>query len=145
MQEFVQRGEYTIDIPTGESLATELGAFEKILSLLAHRSWSLLISERVPFLTCDHPVTLDFKDSKRHGPIGYGLRNTELVFPLNTRQALYGVFEDPQPAVGTVNATSAAVINTRVFESAERQLFSRDLRCVVLLDGAPAEVLLGPE
>lgn len=98
MKTFIEDDQYTIEVSTNESLLLELGAFENTLGLLGSRYWSLVTAatDAPDFVTCDHPVTPAFKDSKRGGTIGYGLPQTEVSFPLNTRQALLGVLEDPR-------------------------------------------------
>src|SRR5262245_8634545 len=67
------------------------------LRCLGTRYWSLVTAavDAPDFVTCDHPVTPIFKDPNRRGPIGYGLPGTEVSFPLNARQALLGVCENP--------------------------------------------------
>lgn len=98
MKTFIEDDQYTIEVSTNESLLLELGAFENTLGLLGSRYWSLVTAatDAPDFVTCDHPVTPAFKDPKRGGTIGYGLPQTEVSFPLNTRQALLGVLEDPR-------------------------------------------------
>jgi hypothetical protein len=97
LRKFIENDQYTVTVSTSESLSLELGGFENALRLLGSRYWSLVTAaaDAPDFVTCDHPVTPVFKDPKRGGRIGYGLPQTEVSFPLNTRQTLLGVLEDP--------------------------------------------------
>ena len=73
-------------------------------------------------VTCDHPVTPIFKDPNRRGPIGHGLPGTEVSFPLNARQALLGVCENPFAVSIEANAEQVASINRRTVHHAYRQV-----------------------
>jgi hypothetical protein len=87
MKEFVDGGRYTIEVSTHALIRTELSVFDNILRCLGARVWSLLNAapDAPDFITCDHPVTLVFKDPKAEGPIGVGLHQTEIVFPISAR------------------------------------------------------------
>jgi hypothetical protein len=94
--------------------------------------------------TCDHPVTPVFKDPDRSGPIGYGLPNTEVTFPLNTRQALLGVLEDPLNLSIEARASQVAAINSRTVHHADRQVYSKATKVVVLTDTGLGTLNLAP-
>ena len=74
------------------------------------------------------------------GPIGYGLRHTEVFFPLNRRRALWGVFEDPLPPVFILHEPMVAEMNARVALNAERHVFSACELFVMLFEGKVREV-----
>jgi len=134
MREFIERGEYTIEIPTATSLASELSIFDDILKLIGSRHWSLMIAaaDAPDFVTCDHPVSVVFKDRKIRGPIGYGLRATEVSFPLGPRHSLLGVFEDPFERHLEAATEQVADFNTRIVMHADRQIYSRTDEVIVL-------------
>ena len=60
----------------------------------------------------------------RSGPLGYGLRDTEVFFPLGRRVGFYGVLEAPLKTVVVCQPGHVATMNERVLEIAERHLFS---------------------
>ncbi len=134
MRDFIRRDQYSVEISTGENLSLELAGFDSALRLLGSRYWSLVkADEDAPdFATCDHPVTSIFKDPSRSGPVGYGLPNTEVSFPLDARHALLGVLEDPLDIVIEASAGQVAAINSRTLYHADRQLYSKTAEVVVL-------------
>jgi hypothetical protein len=137
MKEFVDGERYTIEVATEALIHTELKVFDDILKCVGSRCWSLLDAapDAPDFITCDHPVTLVFKDPGTSGPIGVGLKQTEIVFPLSPRQALRGVFEDPFKPVVVVKPVGVAAMNTRILRHADRQLYSREPEVSVLRNG----------
>lgn len=134
MRKFIEDDQCTLTVSTSESLLLELGGFENALRLLGSRYWSLVTAaaDAPDFVTCDHPVTLVFKDPKRGGPIGYGLPQTEVSFPLNTRQTLLGVLEDPLSPRLEARAEQVAGINSRTVYHADRQVYSKTASVVIL-------------
>lgn len=137
MRKFIEDDEYTVEVSTGESLSLELGVFEKTLGLLGSRYWSLVTAstDAPDFVTCDHPVTVVFKDPEMRGAVGYGLPRTEVSFPLSTRQALLGVLENPLQPLFKASAEQVAAINSRTVYHADRQVYSRTEMVVVLRCG----------
>jgi hypothetical protein len=123
---FIEEGEYKIEFTPESNLRIELRTFGNILPILGQRTWSLLVAPTSgPDIICsDHPIALTWKDSGKRGPIGYGLKNTEVFFPLGPQTGLYGVYEDFLPAVVHINPAQVALMNTRVSNSAERHVFS---------------------
>jgi hypothetical protein len=140
MKAFVDEGRYTIEVATHALIRTELSVFGDILRCLGARVWSLLNAapDAPDFITCDHPVTLVFKDPKSEGPIGVGLHETELVFPISARHAFLGVYENPLKPVVSVKPKGVAAMNTRIIKHADRQIYSRGPVITVLKNGVPA-------
>jgi hypothetical protein len=134
MRTFIHDDQYTVSVSTNESLSLELNGFENALRLLGSRYWSLVSADAdaPDFVTCDHPVTPVFKNPNRSGPIGYGLHNTEVSFPLNTRQALLGVLEDPLARKIEAQASQVAAVNSRTVWHASRQVYSKTTTVAVL-------------
>lgn len=125
MRQFIHDDQYTVTVSTSESLSLELAGFDNALRLLGSRY----------FMTCDHPVTPLFKDLNRRGPIGYGLPETEVSFPLNTRHAALGVLEDPLAVRIEARASQVAAINSRTVYHAARQVYSKTASVTVLGSG----------
>lgn len=140
MRKFIEDDQYTVTVSTSESLSLELGGFENALGLLGSRYWSLVTAaaNAPDFVTCDHPVAPVFKDPQRRGPIGYGLPQTEVSFPLNTRQALLGVLEDPLQPQFEARTEQVAAINSRTVYHADRQVYSKTGNVVLLRSGGLA-------
>jgi len=137
MKEFVQGGRYTIEVAREALIRTELSVFDSVLKSIGTRSWSLLQAtpDAPDFVTCDHPITLVFKDPKASGPIGVGVKSTEIVFPIGPRHALRGVYEDPFKPVVSIRPVDVAAMNTRILRHADRQLYSRLQDVSILRDG----------
>jgi hypothetical protein len=122
----IKEGEYKIEFAPAGNLRVEFRVFDKILQLLGRRTWSLFVasSSGPDFICSDHPVALTWKNSANRGPIGYGLKNTEIFFPLGPKTGFYGVYEEPLSAIVHMNPAQVAMMNTRVAQSAERHVFS---------------------
>lgn len=115
MHNFVKRGEYTIEVPTTEHVIQEMKSVDTILPLLFQRNWRLIIAESGSggFVTSDHPVILRWMNIQDRGAFyspGFGLPETEIIFPISHEMALVGTFEGKE-AVIEVGAQSVAFIN----------------------------------
>jgi Protein of unknown function (DUF4238) len=122
---FIEERAYRVEFPPEGNLRVEVNAFDKLLPILGQRTWSVLVApnDRPEFICSDHPVTLTWKTEK-HGPVGYGLKETEVFCPLGRRVAFYGVFETPLRPIVKLKLGHVATMNTRVALNAERQVFS---------------------
>ena len=141
MAEFIRADQYTVEVSTTESLSLEFGVFKSIFDTLASRWWSLVIAgpDAPDFVTCDHPVAVVFKDQTMRGPIGYGLPGTEVSFPLGPRHAVVGMLEDPLVPQVTARAGEVAALNSRTLYHADRQLYARSERVMILKRGEITE------
>ena len=139
---FVREDQYTVEISTTENLQQEFGiSFNDIFDTLASRSWSLVIADAdaPDFVTCDHPVAVVFKDNGRRGPIGYDLPVTEVSFPLGPRHAVIGVLENPLRPQFTYRAEEVAALNSRTEYHADRQVYAKSRRALILERGGIAK------
>ena len=125
MKRFIHERNYEIEFFPEDNLRTELNIFNDILQILGERTWSLIIAPQggPEFICSDHPVVINWK-SGRQGPIGLGLRETEVFFPLSRRAGFYGTFEDPLKDVVHAEPGNVATMNRRVAFNAERHVFS---------------------
>jgi hypothetical protein len=138
---FVEEGRYKIEFYPEGNLRTELKALDEILPLLGQRTWSLLVApEGVPeFICSDHPVTITWKPG-HSGPIGFGLRDTEVFMPLGRRVGFYGVYETPRKPVFSCEAGHVASMNRRTARNAERHIYSALNSFYIWEDGDVREV-----
>jgi hypothetical protein len=98
MKKFIEEGNYKVSVPTERHIQLEIGTFEKILLLIFRRGWILLKAPEATggFITSDHPICLMTVGPRPPGVFsrpGYGLRNTEVLFPISPRLAVVGSFE----------------------------------------------------
>lgn len=136
VKQFVEEEKSDIRYGYGHHLRYELQAVNRILSLLSHRQWSLLIAEEdASDLVCsDRPVALisigDPPQNPDHpyniGGPGLTQSNTELTMPLNRRMALFGSFKISS-FVDTVGEKVIADVNDRTILSAAKQIYCSNL------------------
>lgn len=112
VRDFLLKDQYTIEIQPQDHLTTEMAVFKELLPQVCSRNWSLLIAapDAPEFITCDHPVSLVYK---------------QLVFPLGTKHALMGNREQDSPRVMKLRPQGVAEINARLLKLADRQIYSR--------------------
>lgn len=125
VKSFVERGEFDIEFHPEGNLRVEFDAMDEVLPLLGQREWSILLAppDGPEFVCSDHPVAIVWKGA-RDGPIGYGLRNTEVFFPLGRRVGFYGVFERALKSVVSCRPMNVAIMNSHVVNGAERHVYS---------------------
>lgn len=145
MRDFVEGKRYTIELGTEGNLRSEFHTLDRLLPFFARRRWSVLIADDTApdFICSDYPVTLVWKDPACESPIGFGLRQTEVVLPLNRRQALFGVFEDPLPVVVRVDVVKVGELNARTVLNAERQIYCATESFTMQHEGRLIEVKYG--
>jgi len=143
MKRFIEDRNYKIEFAPEGNLQVEFHAFDGLLPLLGKRLWSLLVAPNSgPCFVCsDHPVVLTRKKLGSLAPIGYGLKNTEVVFPLGPRTCFYGVYEEPLRTVVTMKPAQIAIMNSRVADSAERHVFSKTDTFIIWYNGEIREVV----
>jgi hypothetical protein len=127
MKDFFERGEYKVEVATERHIQLELSTFDKLLPPMFGRKWLLLRASKTSggFITSDHPVCLIWSQPGPRGPIGFGLKDTEVIFPLSPNLAVIGSFEEEDAALDAPDDTVAA-INGIVIGFAERQVYARD-------------------
>jgi len=126
VKRFIDSGEYDFEFSPEGNLRIELETFDTILPLLGERIWSVFVapSPGPSFICSDHPVTLVRKDSRIKGPVGFGLKNTEVFFPLGPSVGLYGTYETPLKEVVELSPTNVARMNRRIMDNAEKHVYS---------------------
>jgi hypothetical protein len=69
-------------------------------------------------------------------PPGFGMRGTDILFPLTKRLALFGVFNDAE-GVQTVSDEQVATFNAAVVIYADSQIYAESPRFKYSINGAP--------
>jgi hypothetical protein len=128
VKEFHKNGKYTIEVPTTRHIQTEFKIFNTVLDLLYRRKWMLCIAQPSSggFITSDHPVCLIHSDgapSTLHRPVGYGVAETTVIFPISSELLVVGTFEG---TAGTreVTQTQAAYLNAVLCGHSGRHIFA---------------------
>lgn len=140
VREFLERGDYTIEMRAGYHVALELDVFDKILPYFVDRNWMLL---RAPagshgFITSDHPVCLFWTAPEmRHElrPPGYGMTGTEVLFPISSGLAWVGTFEHPARVLD-VREEQVRTFNAAIVDFCDRQVYGKDGDCSYQADAA---------
>lgn len=138
---FIERGDYDLVFHPQENLRIEFNALDKVLPFLGQRTWSVLVAPTTgpEFICSDHPVTLAWKNGRK-GPVGYGLRETEVFFPLGRHVGFYGTYETPLKPVVNCRPLNVAIMNGRVMNNAERHVYSALSKFSVWHNGAIQEI-----
>lgn len=144
MKQFIEERKYRLEFSPEGNLRVEFHAFDKLLPILGQRTWSVLVApnDGPEFICSDHPVTLVWKSGKV-GSVGYGLKETEVFFPLGRNIGFYGVFETPLKPAVKLKPDHVAMMNRRVILNAERHVFSALESFFMWHDGQIREVQCG--
>lgn len=135
VREFFERGEYTIEVANANHIANEFGVFEDVLRTLVARKWALCVAPANSggFITSDHPICLmssDGSPSDLRRPVGHGLMETTVLFPITRDLAAWGTFEGEDQVV-TLSHEGVAAMNGCVIRHAERQVYAADDKFLV--------------
>lgn len=135
MKAFVDSGEYDIAASRQVHIGLELSAAEGIIQMLAHRKWMLYranVESTGGFVTSDHPVCLTWI-KPMPGPYspGFGLANTEVIFPLSADLCMVGRLEW-EGGVADLSFRAVAKVNGATVWNAGERVFARDSYCVFL-------------
>lgn len=135
---FFDNKEYDIKVSTERHLELEQLMHETALPLLYQRNWMLY---RAPaeigcFITSDNPVSLTWRNPAeipllmRNSP-GFGMSDTELIFPLTKHLILIGTF-DGKKGYQIAGQYLVAGANARTATSCSRQIYSPKRSFLVL-------------
>jgi hypothetical protein len=129
MKDFIRRGQYSVEVPTERHIELEFGVFDKVLRTFFGRSWIILHApkETGGFVTSDHPLRLIWSGPKHgHRPLGFGLRGTEVLFPLAPTLAIAGAFDFQEGREIVLTPQSVASVNSAIISNCEWQVYARD-------------------
>lgn len=99
--------------------------FEIVLTTMLNRKWTLIKApDEASFVTCDFPIALIWKDSKKYraGP-GFGCGDTQVFFTLSKKFALIGDFEGCDQVFHAEKDT-VALINSNILFFAKKQAYA---------------------
>ncbi|MGE0823078.1 MAG: DUF4238 domain-containing protein [Candidatus Binatia bacterium] len=133
VKNFHERKEYTIEVAREHLINMEFIAIDAVLSALDNREWLIVktTKESGPLITTDHPVTLTWKEPAkipsfyRNSP-GYGMRDTQVYFPLSQDAALIGEFAGHEGAVDGTRELIAG-LNSKMLMFAYKQIYAPKL------------------
>lgn len=121
---------YTIEVAREHHIHMEFVQFEAILPCLEGRNWLILNAQEDsgPFITTDNPVNLTWNDPDsippfyRHSP-GFGLKETQVYFPVSKDVALIGEFDGNEGKIDASN-TLVATLNSKLLHFFYKQVFA---------------------
>lgn len=123
-KEFHERGEYTIEIPRERHIQTEVDLYKTLLQFLGERKWTLYLvpGDYGEFVTTNRPVVIAYTHPEkvppflRHSP-GFGLKDTEVYFPLTKHAFLIGRWDGEEKAtVNSVDQPFVGVMNNLMIQ-----------------------------
>lgn len=122
-KDFHRRGEYTIEVPRERHIQTEIDLYKTVLQLLSQRKWTLYLvpGDYGEFITTSRPVVIVYIDPEkvpaylRHSP-GFGLKNTEVYFPLTKHALLIGRWDGDEKTINPVNQSFVGVMNNQMIQ-----------------------------
>lgn len=123
--EFVNSDDTTIGLDQTFQITLELSNLEPILFTLRQRKWSVFrCAGEAEFVTSDDPVSLlDSSSSAGEMPIGHGMSETVVLFPVGRRTLLHGSYEGEERYLQLVDH-QIAQINGITAVHCHRQIFS---------------------
>ncbi len=130
-KDFHRRGEYTIEVARERHIQTEIDLYNTVLQLLGQRNWTLYLvpGDYGEFITTSRPVVIAYIDPEkvpaylRHSP-GFGLKNTEIYFPLTKHALLIGRWDGDEKTINPVNQSFVGVMNNQMIQHSYGMAFS---------------------
>lgn len=130
MKMFYENKEYSIEVARERHIHLESVGIKAILPCLFQRNWLLVKSTSVSgsFITTDNPANLTWnKPDKipqlyRSSP-GYGMKDTQVYFPVSKNIALIGEFDGHK---GTIDGTREIIadLNSKILMFTYKQLYA---------------------
>jgi hypothetical protein len=123
VKDFHERGEYTIEVARERHIQTEIDLYNTVLQLLGQRKWTLYLvsGDYGEFITTSRPVVIAYIDPERvplylrHSP-GFGLKNTEVYFPLTKHALLIGRWDGDEKTISPANQAFVGVMNNQIIQ-----------------------------
>jgi len=116
-------------MPKPMIVAFEIDLHDPVTEKLCHRKWQIVLAKEGTggFVTTDDPVCLRWADGTDHGGLspGFGLKETEAIFPISLTLCLRGAFEGEENVV-EADADTVGTINSLIISNARNQLYAAD-------------------
>jgi hypothetical protein len=129
-KKFFESKKYRINVAREYHIHTEMVQVEVVLPCLINRNWMLLTRSQSagPFITTDWPVNLSWKEPEKVPPFyrsspGFGLKSTEVYFPVSQDLALIGQFDGEDKTVEASDKL-VAVLNTKMLYNVHKQIYA---------------------
>lgn len=136
MRDFARSDDCDVSMSQNFKMSMLVKMLVPAASLMAARKWMVL---RAPadgpgFICSDRPLTITWNGDQGVGclPPAIGMRNTIVMFPVNTGLALWGMFEESLPTCD-LDASDVGVFNISTALSARRFVYSVEPDFVVTL------------
>lgn len=126
VKKFVESDEYKISVSRERLTGFQFECAGFIVPLLLKRNWTLAVidNQKWSFITSDRPVVLMWaKKMPEFWSAGFGVPDTELIFPLSKRLALLGRFEGFSQIV-RVTLSQVSAINSAIWLFSERYYYT---------------------
>jgi hypothetical protein len=127
LKDFIHSDDYLVNMSKNFHVGTELKTADNILPYFEARKWTLFLAppDCSGYVTTDRPVVLRWAEEKNRGFFsspGFSLKGTEVWFPISSRLALVGGFDDitgitelPQDGVALFNGVMIQHSGGRVY------------------------------
>ena len=133
MKAFVESKAYKIEVAREFHIHREMVGVDSILPCLINRNWLVIraTDQSGPFITTDHPVLLLWREPDSIPPFyrnhpGFGLKGTQVFFPISSKVALVGEFEGEEDDIFS-DERLVAVFNTMLINKLYKQLYASKL------------------
>lgn len=123
VKDFHARGEYTIEVARERHIQTEIDLYHTVLQLLGERKWTLYLvpGDCGEFITTSRPVVIAYINPEEVPPFfrqspGFGLKNTEVYFPLTKHSLLIGRWDGDEVTINPANQSFIGVMNNQMIQ-----------------------------
>lgn len=129
-KEFFDSKKYTIEVAREYHIHMEMVQLEAILPCLYERNWVLVKSTEKsgPFITTDNPVSLTWNEPDTIPPFyrnspGFGMKSTQVYFPVSKDLALIGKFESEDKTI-EASKDLVSVLNSTILLNLYKQVYA---------------------
>lgn len=123
IRELFDDNKYPIEVNPESSLEPMAKAAQAIFEMLTNMGWHFIRSENYQFLTSDNPVIPVVPESDGRMPVGFGMKNVEVTFPLSSNMCMIGGYNESD-SFEQVRRETVQEINKRTISHAKKYLFA---------------------
>lgn len=116
---------YTIEIPREASIQHMVEVIETLVPIFAERNWSLVVAQDDghDFICSDRPVVLVPTRPDAPPFLGYGMKDTEIIMPLNRQMSLVGHYDHKEQVI-SADEMIVGLLNQRMLSFSDRFVYS---------------------